>query len=167
MLKRILLAIALLVSLLLLSTKSEAMPFAVHAGAGSAIGAKCNSNAEVFALGILSHIALDTLIPHQYGIDWWGKGWEPDVDYIAVEVGGTATVVALLTKERDPKRIWGAVGGVLPDVVDAVTCLRAKGWDVNLPPHNGWPGYSKYDFTYNKAQTEVLTVLLVSLTVKF
>jgi hypothetical protein len=106
------------------------------------------------------------MVPHQHAVDWRPGKWQADIDYIGTEVGGVVAVAYDLYSNRDPLRTWGAVGAVLPDVVDAAIVILHKG-DVALPPHNGWPGYAPYKFTFNKDQTILGTVLLVSICVKF
>jgi hypothetical protein len=137
----------------------HAQPFAVHTSAGKIIGEHADNEVEAFALGLLSHLVLDTIPRHQYGIDWWGGD---DSGYIAID--GICSLAVLQSTNFDTKQVAGIIGATLPDIVDAYN--KIKGRPPSFPPHNGWPGYVDMP-PLNKAQSALLTILIAGVTIRF
>ncbi|MGQ9524210.1 MAG: hypothetical protein ACUVTZ_05140 [Armatimonadota bacterium] len=89
---------------------AAAMDLTTHSTAGAALGLKLGRNAlQAFMIGMASHAVLD-ILPH--------RASRLDTrDAIAYTAGGA---VALYDRWRgsgwDSRVVWGAVGGVFPDV---------------------------------------------------
>lgn len=102
------------------------MDLTSHSTAGAALGLKLGRTPlQAFLIGMASHVVLD-MIPH--------RGLRIDTpDAVAYMAGGA---VALYDRWRgsgwDSRVLWGAVGGVMPDVEH----LLGRGKKV-FPTHSG------------------------------
>jgi hypothetical protein len=91
-----------------------------HLLVGAALAQRARGPAGAFALGVASHFALD-LIPHK---DYAYTG--PGRKALCADLGlGTTATWALCSGRRRHALLAGAVGGALPDVLQA--CERALG----------------------------------------
>jgi len=102
--------------------------YSTHLVAGAAAGIMAESPAEGFVLGVLTHVILD-LIPHH--------DHESVTTCILDCVLGTAVFLAVIAVfHPEMKIIWGALGGVLPDIEIAMYHFRLIRKRV-FPSHTG------------------------------
>jgi len=92
-----------------------------HIIAGSAIGSQVDAPWLAFVLGFASHHLLDA-VPH---LDYGDIGNKKGVPFTTwLYIGMDLTVGALLlayfihTPHHQPGLVWGALGGLLPDIID-------------------------------------------------
>jgi len=96
--------------------------------AGAAAGFIAENPVEGFALGVMTHVILD-MIPH--------KDHESVVNCVLDTVLGTiAFLIVMVMYKPDMSIVWGAVGGVLPDIEIPLYYFRIIKRRF-FPSHNG------------------------------
>jgi hypothetical protein len=99
----------------------------LHGLIGAALGKLLGNKQQAFAAGVASHLVAD-LVPHR------------DLP-VAVEVSLALGVTALMAvvEGTDSPAFWGAVGGMLPDVENAISYIRPE-TPMLFPTHQGLHG---------------------------
>lgn len=101
------------------------MLFTTHALVGATIGNITNNPLVAVILGIISHHLLDYIPHYDPGSFYYGKkspnNLTPQQLYMAVidvsmGIGYLAMIVVVIN--HNTNLLWGALGGVLPDLVD-------------------------------------------------
>ena len=104
------------------------MTTASHAAAGALLGSMTGMPVAGFALGMLSHAALD-IVPH-YDL----KDYRVDVALTIV-----ISLSLFIVSKGDPALVWGVVGGVLPDLENLFYKLGWMRSEQRLFPTHGGP----------------------------
>lgn len=118
---------------------SHAASFGTHGVVGAALGYSLGQNpVHAFIIGFVSHALLD-MMPHHDPVlaDYLDLGF-----YSAFNVGALFTVGELYSaNENDPRILWGAIGGALPDLEHILFFKACEGFDICekklYPTHNG------------------------------
>jgi hypothetical protein len=82
--------------------------YSTHLVTGAALGMITGSPVRAFLFGLLSHILLDAIPHHDYR----------KVRHCVIDIVGGTIVFALVFVffRPDPAMLWGAIGGVVPDL---------------------------------------------------
>ncbi len=126
-----------------------------HIIVGSAVGSHINSPWVAFAAGFVSHHILD-FIPHlDYGVLKEKKTSVSTWLYIGLDIVASLAILIyfLSAPHHQPNLIWGALGGLTPDIVDnsPLWMYYTHRWPItkqhwqfhlfaqnNLTPHYWW-----------------------------
>lgn len=127
---------------------------AVHASIGAGVGSFCKSKSAAFAAGVFSHLVADAL-PH--------KDYAPEVE-APLMLGVLAGIAAW--KGLDSPEMFGALGGVAPDLEHALALVGAIDPDSKVfPTHitdGKWHG-PKNDERWSQLLIAVAALLAVAL----
>lgn len=105
------------------------MYYSTHLVAGATAGFLAESPVEGFALGVLTHIVLDVIPHHDH---------ETVVNcFLDVAAGTAAFLLVMVIFRPDMRILWGAVGGVLPDIEIPLFHFRLIRRRF-FPSHSGW-----------------------------
>lgn len=109
------------------------MFYSTHLVTGAAIGVVTGSPVKAFLFGLLSHLLLDAIPHHDHR----------KVRNCALDiVGGTLLfALAFFFWKPDPAMLWGAIGGVIPDIEVPLYYFGLIKRRV-FPSHNGWMPHS-------------------------
>jgi hypothetical protein len=104
------------------------MIISVHFLAGGVVGEAIGNPFFAFLLGIALHFVLDA-IPHFDNVLKNGKWNYKQVIFTALDVAATAWILFVYLKPdhnfTNPL-LWGALGGVLPDLLDNIPFLTVR-----------------------------------------
>lgn len=105
------------------------MFYSTHLVAGAAAGFVAQSPVKGFMLGVVTHIFLD-MIPHH--------DHESVINCVIDITLGTATLIAaVMFFQPESRIIWGAIGGVLPDIEIPLYYFKLVKRRF-FPSHCGW-----------------------------
>lgn len=109
------------------------MFYSTHLVTGAAVGMVTGSPVRAFLFGLLSHLLLDA-IPHND---------HRKVRNCVLDIAGGTLAFALvfIFWKPDPAMLWGAIGGVIPDVEVPLYYFGMIKHRV-FPSHNGWSPHS-------------------------
>ena len=120
---------------LLLPLPALAMSGGPHLAVGASLGNASPNPTVALGLGMVSHIVLDVL-PHNDDSSW--------LQVISLAAGLWTTKHLYEQSQKDPKVLWGAAGGLLPDLEHllAIRGIIKKG-KKRFPTHNGTISHGK------------------------
>lgn len=100
----------------------------VHACVGAGVGSLLRGRAKAFVAGVASHVIADAL-PHKDCSPWI------DVPLTAAALGAVAA-----WKGTQSPELWGAVGGVAPDLEHALVVAGVIEPEQEIFPTHAWSG---------------------------
>jgi hypothetical protein len=107
--------------LLALCVPAHATDLGNHAKVGALLGKDCDDATQAFLTGFASHIALDYVI---YGTTLYSDGETYNSDYLVPTLVANVVQLRQVYKQykrtKDTKLLHGALGAILPDLVDMV-----------------------------------------------
>ena len=126
----------------LLSQQLIAAPVSVHLTTSDYISQNVENSKQALFLGILSHLALDYTI-NQHTFNYFdSQSIKDNADYVMLDAVSSLVVIYDIYNEEDEKmrkrRIWGAFGGMLPDLYDAAL-IALQGSDRWRKGDQGFP----------------------------
>jgi hypothetical protein len=123
-----------------------------HALVGAATSRLCNSSAEAFGLGVVSHLLSDK-IPHTDYECFSKKGFLK----LAADFG--CATLLLNEVQCDQKGLWGALGGITPDL------LTAPGRKLHIPGTRSLTRFHDWNHTKNdrKGKSNIATQAALAL----
>jgi len=113
------------------------MIISVHFLAGGVIGEAIGNPFLAFLLGIVLHFVLDA-IPHFDNVLKNGKWNYRQVIFTALDAAATAWILFVYLKPDiylASPLLWGALGGVLPDLFDNIPFLTIRNTKLGKPFH--------------------------------
>jgi hypothetical protein len=113
------------------------MIISVHFLAGGIAGEALGNPAMAFLLGIVLHFVLDA-IPHFDNLLKNGKWNYKQVIFTTLDILATVALVMFYLKPEytfTNSVLWGAFGGVLPDLLDNIPFLTVRNTKLGKPFH--------------------------------
>lgn len=119
---------------------ARATDLGAHAKVGALLGEHCDNEFQACMAGIASHDILDHMI---YGTTLYDEGSMYNTGYlvpvIILNVAELRQVYKQYRKTKDKNLLWGAIGGILPDVADSI--------------YHGMMNKNGYLFSWHKRRT--------------